>query len=147
MEFRPAHEDEVGAVVEMMRADSLGQGREFASLDAYRAAFRKIQSDPNADVIVGVRDGKIVATYQFNVLHGLSRGACTRAQIEAVRATAELRGEGIGHALMQDAEARAIASGATLIQLTSDRTRPSAHGFYTQLGYVGSHVGFKKVLS
>jgi hypothetical protein len=35
-----------------------------------------------------------------------------------------------------------IRRGATLAQLTSDRSRTSAHRFYERLGFVPSHVGF-----
>jgi hypothetical protein len=37
----------------------------------------------------------------------------------------------------------APATGASLIQLTSDAQRTDAHRFYTRLGFADSHVGFK----
>ncbi|MGO1257775.1 MAG: GNAT family N-acetyltransferase [Brachybacterium sp.] len=36
--------------------------------------------------------------------------------------------------------------GATLAQLTTDVARVDAHRFYERLGYVQSHVGFKRPL-
>lgn len=33
--------------------------------------------------------------------------------------------------------------GATLVQLTSDTARESAHRFYERLGFRPTHVGFK----
>ena len=33
--------------------------------------------------------------------------------------------------------------GCGLVQLTSDKARPDAHRFYTQLGFVASHEGMK----
>lgn len=30
-----------------------------------------------------------------------------------------------------------------LVQLTSDKSRTEAHRFYSRLGFVGSHEGFK----
>lgn len=38
-------------------------------------------------------------------------------------------------------------NGASLAQLTSDKLRDDAHRFYLRLGYVASHVGFKKSLA
>ena len=32
---------------------------------------------------------------------------------------------------------------AGLVQLTTDKARPDAHRFYTQLGFVASHEGVK----
>ena len=44
------------------------------------------------------------------------------------------------------AEDVALASGCSLLQLTTDTSRPDAHRFYERLGYRPSHVGFKKQL-
>ena len=144
--FRAARAADVPAIIELLRADSLGAGRELQDLAVYEAAFERIAADPNADVIVGEAGGRVVATYHLNILHGLSRGASTRAHVEAVRVDASLRGQGAGRALMADAEARARTAGATLIQLTSDATRPDAHAFYEALGFTPSHIGFKRSL-
>lgn len=37
--------------------------------------------------------------------------------------------------------------GATLAQLSSDKTRIDAHRFYDRLGYQASHEGFKRPLT
>ena len=89
---------------------------------------------------------QVLATYQLTVISGLSLSAARRAQIEAVRVDASLRGQGAGAALMADAEARARAAGASLMQLTSNASRTDAHRFYERLGYAPSHIGFKKPL-
>ena len=52
----------------------------------------------------------------------------------------------IAYGMMADAEARARAGGAVLIQLTSNASRTDAHRFYERLGYAPSHLGFKKPL-
>ena len=63
-----------------------------------------------------------------------------------MRVAADLRGRGLGAALMADAEARARAAGCQLIQLTTNATRTDAHRFYARLGFTPSHIGFKKPL-
>jgi GNAT superfamily N-acetyltransferase len=97
-------------------------------------------------VIVGEEEGRVVATYHLSVLPGLSRGGASRALVEAVRVAADRRSRGIGALMMRDAEERARGAGCALIQLTTDRTRPAAHRFYERLGYVASHIGFKRAL-
>jgi GNAT superfamily N-acetyltransferase len=57
-----------------------------------------------------------------------------------------LRGQGIGAAMMADAEARARAAGCTLIQLTTHASRNRARDFYDGIGYQPTHIGYKKVL-
>lgn len=59
---------------------------------------------------------------------------------------ADLRGQGLGRMMMQDAEARARAAGCRFIQLTTNAERHRARDFYGAVGYTPSHVGYKKSL-
>lgn len=144
--FRDAKRADVAALVALLADDPLGQARESGDLAVYLAAFDEIAANPMHQVIVGESDGRIVATCQLTILAGLSRQGAKRALVEAVRVVADLRGQKIGEALMAECEARARAAGASVIQLTTDKTRLRAHGFYDRLGYVPSHIGYKKSL-
>lgn len=143
--FRPATRADVAAVVALLADDVLGATRESGDLDRYLAAFDAMAQEGGNALIVG-EGSRVLATYQLTVISGLSLSAARRAQIEAVRVDASLRGQGAGAALMADAEARARAAGATLMQLTSNTSRTDAHRFYEKLGYAPSHIGFKKPL-
>ena len=83
---------------------------------------------------------------QLTSIPGLARAGATRLQIEAVRVRAELRGNGLGGAMIAWAVAEGRRRGAGLVQLTSDQTRLDAHRFYERLGFAASHVGFKLAL-
>lgn len=144
--FRPARRDEVPAVLELLRDGPLDQPRDATDLTGSLAAYDAMQADPATDLILGLIAEDIVACYQIVVIPGLSLTAARRAQIEGVRVRADLRGQGIGAALMQDAETRARAAGCTLLQLTSHRQRGDAHRFYDRLGFTPSHIGYKKSL-
>ena len=48
----------------------------------------------------------------------------------------ERRRQGIGRALLEDAEAWAMQRGCSLVRLTSSSSRTKAHRFYQELGYV-----------
>ncbi len=144
--FRDATRADVPAIVALLTDDPLGQGREGADLAPYLAAFDQIAAQPMHSLIVGEMHGRIVATCQLTILHGLSRQGMTRALVEAVRTAPDLRSQGIGAALMAEVEARARAAGARILQLTTDKTRTRAHAFYARLGFEASHLGFKKAL-
>lgn len=144
--FRLARREDVAAIVALLADDPLGQGREGLDLAPYLEAFEEIAANPMHQLIVGESAGEIVATCQLTLLAGLSRQGAKRMLIEAVRVKADLRGQGIGEALMAEAEARARAAGAQVIQLTTDKTRLRAHAFYDRLGYSPSHIGYKKAL-
>ncbi|GLS85659.1 N-acetyltransferase [Cypionkella aquatica] len=144
--FRDARAEDVAALVAMLADDPLGQAREGDDLAPYLAAFDEIAANPMHQLIVGETAGRIVATCQLTILAGLSRQGAKRALVEAVRVVADLRGQRIGEALMAECEARARAAGASVIQLTTDKTRTRAHAFYDRLGYSPSHIGYKKPL-
>ena len=144
--FREATPADISAVVSLLLEDALGQTRESQNLDDYVAAFHAMAEEPMNFLLVGEIAGRIVATYQLVVISGVSRRGSRRAQVEGVRVAKDLRSQGLGHALMADAETRAKALGASLIQLTSDKTRERTHDFYLREGYAPSHIGFKKPL-
>ena len=59
-----------------------------------------------------------------------------RAWIEDVVVDAETRGQGVGAALVEAALARAAASGARTVDLTSRPSREEANRLYQRLGFV-----------
>ncbi|MGC9449473.1 N-acetyltransferase family protein [Cereibacter johrii] len=144
--FRDARREDVAAIVALLADDALGAQRETAPPETYLSAFDRMAASPGMFLIVGEQEGRVVATYQLAILPGLSLRAATRALVEAVRVASDLRSQGIGADLMADAETRARAAGATLIQLTTHRSRERAHRFYERLGFTASHIGYKRAL-
>jgi len=144
--FRPATRGEVADVVALLEDDVLGATREGSDLDTYLAAFDRMSEEGGNDLIVGVSGGRVVATYQLTLISGLSLRAARRAQIESVRVASDLRGQGIGHQMIDDAVARATAAGCSLIQLTMNKNRTDSARFYTDLGFTPSHIGYKRNL-
>jgi len=144
--FRPATIADVPAVLDLLADDVLGAAREGGDVAPYLAAFKAMQAEGNNQLIVGEDNDNIVATYQLTFIAGLSLRASRRAQIESVRVSGGRRGQGLGHAMLADAEARARAAGCNLMQLTMNKTRQQSHKFYEQLGFTASHIGFKREL-
>ena len=145
--FREAARDDVPAVVALLTDDALGATREGTDLSPYLAAFDAMRAEGGNVLVVGEDDGRVVATYQITFISGLSLRASRRAQVESVRVANDCRGQGVGAAMMADAEARARAAGCRVIQLTSNAQRARARKFYESLGFTPSHIGFKRDLS
>jgi GNAT superfamily N-acetyltransferase len=143
-EVRRARRGDVGAIVELIAADQIGATRDGGDLAPYERAFAAVDADP-AQLLVVVTDagGEVAGTLQLTVIPGLARRGGVRAQIEAVRVRADLRGQGLGGALLEWAIEEARRRGCSLVQLTSDARREEAHRFYGRLGFVPSHTGFK----
>lgn len=142
--IRRATLSDVQDIVGLLRDDRLGQNRESAQWATYESAFYDIDGDPRHFLAV-VEDeaALIVGTMQLTLIPGLSRGGSTRLQIEAVRIASSTRGTGLGTAMITWAHDYGRAHGASLVQLTTDKSRDDAIRFYTYLGYVASHEGLK----
>ena len=145
IQIRPATQSDLTKIISLLHDDKLGRDRESVSTDlsAYQSAFAKIQTDPNQELIVATLNDQIVGTFQLSYIQYLTYSGGLRAQIEAVRVDSDYRGHGIGRHMFEWAINRAKEKGAHLLQLTTDKKRPEALRFYTQLGFVSSHEGMK----
>ncbi len=145
--IRRATAADVPAIVSLLADDVLGRTRESPDdLAPYTAAFEEIDRDPQQVLLVAESAGLLVGTAQLTFLPGLSHRGATRAQIEAVRIGSAARGGGLGAELIGTCVRLARERGCSLVQLTSDASRPDAHRFYERLGFRPTHVGFKLVL-
>jgi ribosomal protein S18 acetylase RimI-like enzyme len=142
--LRRATKADLPRILALLIDDQLGATREnLDDLAPYERAFDAIDGDPAHLLVVGELNGEVVATFQLSFLPGLSRKGSWRAQIEAVRVSEVLRGQGVGALMIQWAIDQARERGCSLVQLTTDKSRAAAHRFYERLGFVASHEGMK----
>jgi GNAT superfamily N-acetyltransferase len=143
-DVRRATRADVPALVALIAADQLGATRDGGDLAPYERAFAEIDKDP-AQLLVVLTDalGRVAGTLQLTFIPGLARRGGLRAQIEAVRVREDLRGRGIGNALIGWAIDEARGRGCALVQLTTDKRRSDVHRFYGRLGFEATHEGFK----
>jgi GNAT superfamily N-acetyltransferase len=145
--LRRAVPDDLPEVVALLAADQLGVQREVADdLGPYREAFEVIAADPAHLLVVAVDAGRVIGTMQLSFIPGLARRGAVRAQVEAVRVHADVRGRGVGAQMMGWAIEESRRRGCALVQLTTDKRRTDAHRFYERLGFVASHEGMKLAL-
>ena len=144
--IREAKREDVAAIVRLLADDDLGSKRELyedpLSLQYY-SAFDEIKSDNNAHLIVAEVNGKVIGTLQFNFISYLTYQGGRRAQIESVRVDSSYKRQGIGRMMLEYAILKAKENRCHLVQLTTNKERPSALEFYKTLGFVPSHEGLK----
>ena len=148
--MRPAREEDLPALIALLADDELGRLRDDparAGDACYLDAFRAIAGDRNHLLVAAERDGTIVGMMQLSFLPGLSYRGAWRGQIESVRIAAAERGRGLGGRMIEWALDRFRERNVRTAQLTSEVSRVAAHRFYERLGFVGSHVGMKKILT
>jgi GNAT superfamily N-acetyltransferase len=149
--LRAAVRADVAALVGLLVEDQMGSRRDgigsAADLAAYERAFEAIDRDPAHLLVAAEDDSGVVGTFQLSFLPGLARRGGWRAQVEAVRVAAALRGSGLGSLMMRWAIDEATDRGCVLIQLTTHKERADAHRFYERLGFRPTHEGMKLPLT
>ena len=146
LSFREASRDDLPAIVALLADDPLGSLRETVAdelPDAYWKAFEAISASPDNMLVVAEVDGKVAGTLQLTYIPGLTYTGGERAQIEGVRVSSDLRGHGVGQALVGWVIDQARVRGCRVVQLTTDRQRPDAIRFYQKIGFRPSHMGMK----
>jgi GNAT superfamily N-acetyltransferase len=146
VQIREATENDLTAIVALFADDPLGGHGDTTDSEAlpdYRAAFTRIAASPNETLYVAELDGQVVGTFQTMVTTTLTARGSSSLIIEAVQTRADMRGRGIGAAMIGFAIDKARADGMRLVQLTSNVVRKDAHRFYERLGFTPSHIGFK----
>ncbi len=147
LRFREAERDDLAAIVALLADDTLGASRDGEHfMQDYVSAWDAIHAQRGNMLIVATLEQAVVGVLQLTLIPGLSRGGMLRGQIESVRVSSSHRGHRIGQQLFAHAIELARNAGCGLVQLTSDKQRTDALRFYTQLGFVASHEGFKLTL-
>lgn len=118
-----------------------------ADLPDYERAFDAIAADPRATLYVARLDGRVVGTFQLVFFRALLRHGTLLAHAEAVQVDPDVRGRGVGAAMMDFAIAEARRRGAGSLQLASNKARADAHRFYERAGFEKRLDGFKIDLS
>ena len=144
--FRQAVKSDLDAIVRMLADDPLGATRETYSTplpEVYQKAFDAIDRDANNQLIVAEIGGRVAGVLQLTFIPYLTYRGGWRALIEGVRVDGSVRASGIGRKLLECAIERAKLRNCHMVQLTSDKSRRDAIGFYESLGFKASHEGLK----
>lgn len=149
LNIRRANVEDLIGIIALLINDELGKSRECLTpeLDSrYLEAFNKINNDPNQYLMVVELDNFTVGSCHATLIPSLTFTGSTRLQIEAVRIKEDYRGRGIGEEMISEAIRYGKSNGASIIQLTTNKQRPSALRFYEKLGFKPTHVGMKLYL-
>lgn len=146
---REARRADVPAIVALFAADEVGghgDTTDPAALPGYEAAFDHIAASPADALYVAELDGEVVGTFQTTLITTMTGCGSASLTIEAVQTRADMRGRGIGEAMVRFAIERGREAGVRLVQLSSNAARTDAHRFYRRLRFIQSHVAFKMKL-
>jgi len=109
-----------------------------------KRTFEAIQDSPNADLVVGIDEGSVVAACVLVMVPGFAYNGQPWAMVEHVVVHPDLRGQGVGRELMEWVEKLAEKRGAYKVQCIANE---DAGGFYEALGWDKQGLlGFRKYL-
>jgi GNAT superfamily N-acetyltransferase len=109
-------------------------------------ALEAISAQPGMHLLVAEVAGAVVGTVTLVVVPNLTHYAKPWAQVENIVVDEELRGRGLGRALLERCVELATGYGCYKVQLQSANQRLEAHGFYQGFGFQPSSVGFRLYL-
>ncbi|SCW96146.1 GNAT family N-acetyltransferase [Ancylobacter rudongensis] len=148
--IEPATRADLPAIVAILARETLLGVRDSAdpaALPDYERAFDDIAADPRVTLYVARLEGRVVGTFQLVFFRALLRHGTLLAHAEAVQVDPDVRGKGVGGAMMEFAIAEARRRGAGSLQLASNKARADAHRFYERAGFQKRLDGFKIDLS
>ena len=143
--LRAARGDDFDAVTELL--ERLGRpALTDDTLEDVRAVFRAQVLDPNAHhMVVAGPSGEVVAFCSLHFRGRLNHGS-EEAWIPDLYVAEHARLKGIGRALLEEAERRAIARGCWHLTLESGHQRAEAHALYRSFRMRDSGKQFSKLL-
>jgi len=144
--IRRAERQDLPQVIALFASDALGGHGDTSDPDAfadYLAAFERITAAPHEALYVAELDDEVVGTFQTTLLTSLVGRGASNMMIEAVQTRHDMRGKGIGEAMIRFAIEEARRLDLYKVQLTSNRDRKDAHRFYERIGFQPTHLGFK----
>jgi len=147
--IRTARREDVPALIRLFADDMLGGHADTtdpSALPAYLAAFDWIDASLTNTIYVAEDDDEVVGTFQIVLGRSLSNCGAAHLTVAAVQTRADMRGRGIGEAMMRFAIEKGRELGACQVKLISNLARTDAHRFYWRLGFEQSHAGFTLVL-
>lgn len=146
LSHRKATINDLNTIISLLMEDELGLTRESSSQEMtqkYIDAFHKIDADQNQYLMVVESGKEIIGTCHLTIMPSLTFIGSTRMQIEAVRVLQKYRGNGIGKWMINTAIEYGKSKGASIIQLTTNKSRARAKNFYESIGFEASNEGMK----
>jgi ribosomal protein S18 acetylase RimI-like enzyme len=98
------------------------------------AARIALFSTPDSRVLAAEAGGEVIGFIAFHVLPRFEVDE-RFGRIVALVVDPGVRERGIGHMLMTEAERRAVAAGASFMEITAGHHRPDARRLFESLGY------------
>ncbi len=147
--LKPAEEKDLSEIIGLFIEDELGATREHFSdpvLSSYLEAFQAIRKDKNQLLLVVEYKGRVIGTLHLTFMPSLSFKGSWRLNIENIHVDKRFQNQGVGTWMLQKAINLGRERRCKIVQLTTNKKRFRAKGFYEKLGFEATHEGMKLYL-
>ena len=134
IQLREATEDDLPAVLALYTQLGQDDGSVLSPDEAGRI-FAKFGSYPDYRIHVALDGDKVIGTFALLIMDNLGHRGTPSAVLEDVVVAEELRGTGIGTAMMSYANDLCREKGCYKMTFSSNINREAAHRFYESLGF------------
>lgn len=131
--IRPVREGDLDGLLALMR--HLNPSDVPADDAAQAASWAAMLASPLVTVVVAEMQGVLAASCVLVVVPNLTRGGRPFAVIENVVTHGGYRRQGLGHAVLAEAVARARQAGCYKVMLATGSKEPGTHRFYQEAGF------------
>ena len=146
-EVGPLTREEVPEAVAVLLTGSLAPDDERPEEPARYWAATVATRERGGEVLVARDASGVIGVVELMILPHFQHAGGWCAELESFFVRPDRRSQGVGAALLAEAEERAVRAGCYRIQLTSRNVRTDAHRFYRRHGFDQGSQGFKKRLA
>ncbi len=139
--IRPADAGDLGSLLVLYR--ELNPSDPVLSPAQADAGFRHMLTQPGLTVFVAQQDDRVVSTATLIVIPNLTRSARPYGLIENVVTLSEMRGSGLGRAVVRHAIDVGFAANCYKVMLLTGRHSEAVHRFYEGCGFLQDKTGFQ----
>jgi len=140
--IRKVAEADLASVLRLYAQPGMDNGR-VLTVEAAAQILRRMATYPDYAVYAATaNDGSVVGTFALLVMDNLAHMGAPSAVVEDVCVDEQLRGLGIGRAMMRFAMDFARERGCYKLALSSNTARERAHAFYRSLGFKQHGLSF-----
>jgi len=146
LEIRKATDADLPGILRLYAQPGMDDGN-VLTVEAAAQVLQRMSTYANYVVYVAVEAGTIVGTFALLIMDNLAHMGAPSAVVEDVCVDEQLRGQGIGKAMMTLAMQVAREQGCYKLSLSSDLARGPAHAFYRSLGFEQHGLSFPRETS
>jgi GNAT superfamily N-acetyltransferase len=146
LQIRAATSADLPAVLQLYAQPDFDGGN-VLPIDEAERLLERFSAYPDYTLYVAEQSDEIVGSFALLVMDNIGHRGAPSGIVEDVVVAAAWHGRGVGHAMMNFAQARCREKHCYKLALSSNAKRERAHAFYESLGFARHGYSFRSELA